>query len=398
MQNRSSLGILFLLAIAFSSTAHARGRGDDRDIYRDVFRFGPRVAAIKPPKVALQCGDTVTSSVTLAADLSCPLTTGFALNVVGANITVDGGGHKIIAPLASAGLFVQGANITVRNFKINGVLNGDGILAYETPNARLVGNDVSGNSQGIVVYADTGVVNGMEISRNVARGNALFGVRTGYDAPGAIVSPSIHDNDLSNSGSYGLLVKATKFELGGDHGNVLKNSMNGIYVAGGDVSLHDFSLLQDRLSKVGIFADSLGLLAVNNLDVSTLAPASPAQERVGLDLYRVARFTINELVSAGNDVGIKFETELGVVGSGSIRNSRFLNNLFGGIYVVSYDGTAYGQLRFTQNCFRLNAPAARVVVGAAVGGSSTLDDGLNACDGCDHGHDDDDDDRGRRGR
>lgn len=380
-----------LTVFAGSLTAFAGDcRHDDHDVARDVHSYRPMGNARSTSRV-LQCGDVITSNVTLAADLLCPTTTGFALYVEGSNITFDGNGHKIVAPLAAAGLFVQGSNNTIRNLKVNGVGGGDGILAYDTPGLHVTGNDLSGNLQGFVLYADSGVIDGVDIKGNVARNNALFGIRVGFDAPASILSPRVRGNDVSGSGSFGLLLKVSKLDYGSDEPNLFGGSLNGIYLAGGDVSLHDFSLFRERLARVGVFADSLDSLSVSNVDVRSQSPATADQGRIGMDLYRVANFTVTGLDGSGNDVGVKLETELGVDPAGKISGCRFLDDVVSGILVVSYDGTPYGLLSFVKNCYREAAPALHVLVipGTVVAAGSITDDGLNACGnnggGCDGG-------------
>jgi len=380
MQNLPTLLALLASSTAFAGFSHH----DDHDLARDVFAFRPHGGGHLAARV-LQCGDTVTASMALAADLVCPTTTGFALNVIGDNIVLDGNGHKIVAPLASAGVFVQGSNDTIRELRINGIQGGDGILAYETPGIKITDNDVSSNGQGIALYADTGAVTDVKIQNNLARNNALFGIRTGFDAPGAIVSPQIRNNDLGGNGSFGMLIKATKFELDGNHGNSFQGSRNGIYLAGGDAFLHDFSLAHDHIQQTGVFADSLDNLMVNNVDVSSLVPASASQERTGMHLYRVANFAIKGFDGSKNDLGLKLDTELGVSPAGTVTDSSFLDNVVSGILVASYDGTPFGLLSFTRNCYR---DATRVLVagGTLLASGSITDDGLNAC-GRDNDHD-----------
>ncbi|MET1051864.1 MAG: right-handed parallel beta-helix repeat-containing protein [Mycetocola sp.] len=81
--------------------------------------------AYAAPRVA--CGSTLTTSVTLTADLTCPSGKGL---VLGSNVTLDLGGHKLVGPGAS-GLGVQmsttstGGN-TIRNGTIQNW--GTGIL------------------------------------------------------------------------------------------------------------------------------------------------------------------------------------------------------------------------------------------------------------------------------
>jgi hypothetical protein len=378
----SKLAAIVGLVMTPSLLAEAKCAGD-KDISNSVKACQPGAGGTSPKmKGALlspACGDTITSSVTLAADLNCPSTTGFALNVVGANITVNGNGHSISAPNAAAGLFVKGSNISISNLKVNGVQGGDGILAYETPGLSLDRNDVSGNLQGIVVYADQTALSGVSITNNIARQNQLFGIRTGYDAPGAIVMPAIKSNDLSGSGSFAMRIRAVQFELGQGHGNIFDGSANGIYLSGGDMYVHDFNFDSDLIYGVGVFGDSLNSIIVNNFHMYSRAPATPLQNRIGLDLYRAGAFSITNVRTRNCDVGIKLETELGVSPSGFITDSHFEDDTFSGIFVVSYDGTPYGLLDFFKNHYQLSSPALRVFVQGSTtyAPGSILDDGRN---------------------
>jgi parallel beta-helix repeat protein len=385
----SAVSFLLVQGNAFAEN----GCRDDHDIAQSVARHfswpwgastgyqGSSPKDCRAPLQTLQCGQTVTTSVTMAADLNCPNITGFALNVIGSNIVVDGGGHKIVAPLAEAGLFAQGSDITLQNFTIQGVTNGDGILAYDSPNILIRNNNASGNKQGIVLYADSGPVAGAQILNNTAAKNSLFGVRTGYDSPGLIVAPLISGNNLSNSGSYGLLAEASQLDLGSAQPNTYAGSLNGIYLTGANANVHDLVLSQDRIQNVSIFGASLQSLTLTNVDVSSVVSPTRAQGRIGVDLYRVASFSVNGLDGSGNDVGVKLETELGANPTGVITRSRFWKNDVSGILLVSYDGTPYGLLNFFRNCFETPSGAVRVLAesGVTYATGSSLDDGLNVC-------------------
>ena len=59
----------------------------------------------------VHCGDTVTASVVLTADLDCTSHTGNALTVTADGITIDGQGHSILAPVAAIGILVGGRQL-----------------------------------------------------------------------------------------------------------------------------------------------------------------------------------------------------------------------------------------------------------------------------------------------
>ena len=117
---------------------------------------------------ALSCGDTITSSVTLTADLHC--TTGFeALYVTTPGITIDLNGHTLSGTSALRGIRVLDAGVvTIRNGTIHGFWGGiTGLRAHKihienvtfkelgvaislnyTADARIVGNRFSAMTGG----------------------------------------------------------------------------------------------------------------------------------------------------------------------------------------------------------------------------------------------------------
>jgi len=316
---------------------------------------------VQPVLTTINCGDTITQSITVANDLDCSSTTGFALKIVGDGLIVNGNGHKIIAPNAAAGIFAQGSQITVSKFTVNGVVNGYGIMAYETPGIKITGNDFSRNSVGVMVFAEN-LQFGAEISGNKIQASTYFGIRTYSAAPGAVVSPVIKNNDLQWSGDYALYVKASSYTLSGTDGNNFANSTNGIYLKDGVFVVKDLSLAQSLIYKRGIFADSASSVTITNVDVSSLAPFNGNYERTGIDLYRVVKFEISSITSKNNDVGVKLETESGVSSAGVIKCSKFSGFSFAAIDIVSYDSTQYGTVRLCGNSITIPTNAYDVFI------------------------------------
>lgn len=362
--------VRYLLAVAATAicsvsatVAHAdQGEMSKRRQQEDYFRWdvgqkirqhGPSCRpqkakpVVQPVLTTINCGDTITQSITVANDLDCSSTTGFALKIVGDGITVNGNGHTIVAPNAAAGIFAQGSQITVSKFKVNGVVNGYGIMAYETPGIKITANDFSRNSVGVMVFAEN-LQFGAEISGNKIQASTYFGIRT-YSSSGAVVSPVIKNNDLQWSGDYALYVKASSYTLSGTDGNNFANSTNGIYLKDGVFVVKDLSLAQSLIYKRGIFADSAASVTITNVDVSSLAPFNGNYERTGIDLYRVVKFEISSVTSKNNDVGVKLETEGGVSPGGVIKCSKFSGYSFAAIDIVSYDSTQYGTVRLCGN-------------------------------------------------
>jgi hypothetical protein len=354
---------LFILAMATSlmtinAFAHDRNEHDQRRENEDemnrvlkerVEKYRPQPSQIKIPKrpgplTTITCGDTITQSITVANDINCS-TTGFALRVVGDNITVNGNGHKIIAPLASAGLYVQGLNDIVSSFDIQGISGGYGIMGYNSSSLKVISNNLSNNMIGLMIYTDRGETASPVVMMNKAQSNSFAAVRTYSDDPGTITHPIIRKNDFRLSGQYALYIKAENFEISGDDANNLSGSTNGYYLKSGDFRVTDLSMAKQLITKRIFFVDSARTILFKNVDVSTLSPLTLSQERMGIDLYKVASFELINVIAKNNDVGLKLETEGGVNPSGTLTNCTFGNQSLSGIYIVSYDETAYGIIR-----------------------------------------------------
>lgn len=323
----------------------------------------------RPDPRVVQCGEIITTHTVMANDLVCPDTTGFALLVIGDNVTLDGNGHSITAPNAAAALFAEGDDITITRLKANGTTQGAGLLAYETPRIQIQGNDFSRNLIGISVYADRSAVAGMTVKKNRASNNQLFGIRTSFDAPGSIVSPVIQWNDFSRSGSYAMQIKAASWKLTSLDGNALNNSTNGVYLAHGAFLIEGFTTAFADIRKIGVFVDSADQLEVKTSDFSTRTPGDSNQERIGLDLYRVKMFKIRTMRAHGNDTALKLETEGGVSPEGSVKDCDFSYQAVAGVVIESYDGTPYGRL--FMSCIRF----CHVAVKYLVSGGTTLGTG-----------------------
>ncbi len=311
---------------------------------------------------ALQCGETIQTSITLTQDLNCPNTTDFALNIIGDNISVNGNGHAIYAPLAIAGIFVHGLSPNISGFVITGIQTGTGIFVYDSPGVSLHQNQSTNNMYGIRIYADTTSMNTVTIASNTLSNNSVFGIYVSHSFQGSIGHPVIIANDLSQSGSFALFVEADEFEVTMAGANSLFESTSGIYLKGGNFLIHDISLLDESIRHVGIFVDSAKSLGVSNLDVSTSLTPLPSEEQIGLDIYRTPSFVITQFTANGNDVGLKLETEAQVNTTGTVNCSHLSNNQAAGIMFSSYDSTIYGSVALNGVIFTETDPSKNVLI------------------------------------
>jgi Right handed beta helix region len=184
----------------------------------------PARAAAVPPNPDLECGDTVTASARLTADLlACP---GDGLVIGAPNVVLDLAGHTISSNPQSE--FVAGvrvadhANVTVRGGRIEGF--NSNVLLSGSPGARvdrmtLVGAQFAGVAAGA---QDGATVQRSEFDDNVIAINT--------DA-----SSNIHlDRNLVNDGAFGInLGNGSGFSL--TRNRLVKQEFRGILVAPGAV-------------------------------------------------------------------------------------------------------------------------------------------------------------------
>lgn len=339
-----------------SKIQHFRARPELVQKFRNLFR----------PKnlTTVACGDVITSSITIANDLNCPAATGYALQVVGQNITINGNGKKISAPNAAAGLYVEGDNNTIMNIDVQGVENGHGMMAYNTSNLKVVGNNFSRNKIGIMIYADEVIKNPI-VMTNKASFNSFAGVEMFYDEPGSIQNPIITLNEFKSSGEFAVYLKADQVNLQYTI-NDLSGSSSGFYLTGGDFKIESLSLTNQLIHKRHFMVDSVSSIEFKNVSLTSLAPATVNQDRIAIDMYRVEKFEIEDVTIKGHDLGVKIATDSGVQTQGLIKETLFSGHSFSGLYAVSWDDTALGTIKLLDSEFKSSANAIVVAEGTQV--------------------------------
>ncbi len=359
--------LLVLSTLVFSTAAFSHDSRQDfnrrfsRDTRTKIQAFRAKAdlvakfrALFRPKNLTtVACGDVITDSITIANDLNCPSVTGYALQVVGSNITVNANGKKISAPNAAAGLYVEGDNNTIANFNVQGVVNGHGMMAYNSSNLKVIANNFSNNRIGIMVYADEVIKNPI-IMTNKASNNSFAGVEMFYDEPGSIENPIITLNEFKNSGEFAVYLKADKVNLAYTR-NDLSGSSSAFYLTGGDFRIENLPLTNQLIHKRHFMVESVSSVVFKDVDLTSLAPATADQDRIAIDMYRVEKFAMSDVTIKNHDVGVKIATDGGVSTSGSIVDTSFSGMSFAGLYAVSWDDTALGTIKIVDSEFKLSA-------------------------------------------
>ena len=372
--------LLFLSTLVLSTAAYShdfQSRHDfnkryARDLKTKINNFKARPELIqkfrnffKPKKLTtVACGDVITESITIANNLNCPEISGYALQVVGDNISVNANGKKISAPNAAAGLFVQGDNNTITNFDIQGVTEGHGMMAYNSSNLKVVSNNFSKNRIGIMIYADEVVKNPI-VMANRASHNSFAGVEMFYDEPGSIQNPIITLNDFKSSGEFAVYLKADKVNLQYTV-NDLSGSSSGFYLTGGDFKVEDLSLTNQLIHKRHFMVDSVSSIIFKDMNLTSIAPMTANQDRIAIDMYRVEKFTLDNVSLKNHDVGLKVATDGDVATQGLVKDSLFSGQSFAGLYMVSWDSTELGTIKVLDSEFKSSAYGIVVAEGTVV--------------------------------
>jgi parallel beta helix pectate lyase-like protein len=292
-------------------------------------------ALVAPGAAAAQptCGQVVTQSITLEADLVCRDGPAPALIVGAPDITIDLGGHGVNGDLnvgGGVGIGIDGRGghdgVTIRNGTVGGF--GRGIVLRDASTTRMrdldvgrvgstaisiqggagnaiVGSEVRGRSTGIEVTGS----NGMRVARSSV-GAAFFTAIDLNGDDGAIV-----DSTLGPGGTRGSTVVA------GSRNRVVRNVVSGtlvgaqITIAGGadNVAARNWVVGSRATSftsdEDGIFVTSgaRGTRVTRNVSVAAGDDGIDVEDPTA----RVARNTVND----NGDLGI--EAIAGVRGSGN---------------------------------------------------------------------------------
>jgi len=178
---------------------------------------------------AVTCGQTVTTSVVLANDLSCP---GNGL-VVGANgITINLNGHTISGNGGNGIIDSQHTSVTITNGTITGFTYGV-ILTTGANNSRVQGLRLIGNTNdGVIVQSSSGdVLSGNYALSNGGNGISLAASSIGTQVIGNWVENNTNDGIGAPSGDAGYVISQNR-ALNNGHDGIELQAFNAVQVNG----------------------------------------------------------------------------------------------------------------------------------------------------------------------
>jgi Periplasmic copper-binding protein (NosD) len=180
---------------------------------------GSPAPAARLRAVSLACGSTVTTSVTLATDLTdCP---GRGVTVAAAHVTLNLNGHTISGQGSFYGVYVSSGSVTVENgtihsFSVGVQLFGDGSRAQ---NLRI-----------------SNVEDGIDVGENhhLITGNTIFNT-AGFGIFDNGANNQYTSNTVQGAGSQGISLSGANETVGGN--KVLSSGTEGIQVDGAGAKL-----------------------------------------------------------------------------------------------------------------------------------------------------------------
>lgn len=272
--------------------------------------------------VTLHCGDVVTHSVKLAADVTCPDDNSPGL-VVGANgITIDLGGHVVRTSIShSTQIGIDNSaghdGVTIRNGTV--MTFDTTILLLGASRNRI--KDVGAFAFGTGISVTGG-------SRNLIRGSDADSRGNGIEVSGSPRTTVLH-NQLGSAFGAPLIVDSDRvaierntfppgpgLQVSGDHNLVLKNSTGNIEVASGTGNIVERNSIVNAppLAVGAPFVDGL-LVSAAATNTAILHNTASGWDNDGIHVQSPSALIVGNAAGGNGNYGI--EAVPGVVSTGN---------------------------------------------------------------------------------
>ena len=298
------------------------GRMSPRPLSQALFYLALLTFFLPSQSRAQVCGDILTSSTTLSADLICPPGfTGVALTLSADGITLDGAGHQIVAPDAITIIQVKKANVTVQNINApgDGTCTGTdvGLHAFgpDISGLKVYDSDFSNHTQGVVVSPESTikVFDGIEIVGNDLTENCHAGFSVA--APAHILAETtaikIESNDFTDCGTFAVSLR-----------RVTSTTVRGTLQ--GDPTANTFTGAGTSASGAVIYVEGQSSINHDNLfiDLDLSAPIGQQLSGTGIHLIDGDNNRIENVIADRRKVGFA----ISALGGGGSTNAQLINS------------------------------------------------------------------------
>ncbi len=291
--------------------------------------LGAPQALASAPRDAVQCGDTVTTSIQLDADLNCA---GTALTIAASNITVDLGGHTVTG--TAGGIAAQNqTGVTIANGTVAGGISLLGVKSTAFTNLHV--DSLTLKLDTSVVATDSVIQNGkitLQGDLSLVR-SSMIGEHTLAMSSGITMTDStVTDSGFSTNGVGFTLTR-----------NTLTRTTIGEDESGNQVAI-DNKFVQSHLD----------VLLVNSLDIENNQFTGPGSGlAVDDSIFRAS--TVKGNVFSGSTVGIDIDTaNFGRIPNIAITHNVFVNNSAAGILLEAPKGDGAHDVAISDNVFASN--------------------------------------------
>lgn len=294
--------------------------------------LGAPQASASAPRDAVQCGDTVTASIQLDADLNC---TGTALTIAASNVTVDLDGHTVTG--TAGGIAAQNqTGLTIANGTVAGGISLLGVKPTAFTNLHVDSLTLKLGTS--VVATDSVIQNGninLQGDLSLVR-SSMIGEHTLALSSGITMTDSaVTDSGFSTNGVGFTLT-----------GNTLTRTRIGEDESGNQIAIGN-----------KFIQSSLDVLLVNSLDIENNQFTGPGSGlEVDDSIFRASIVKGN--VFDGSTVGIDIDTaNFGRIDNVAISHNVFFDNAAAGILLEAPKGDGAHGVAISDNVFASNGKA-----------------------------------------
>lgn len=265
----------------------------------------------RPPRTIVRCGETITTSITVANNLTC---SGSALIIGASNVTLDLGGHVLRGGGAGTGVAVSSPQFerltgdTVRNGTISGFT--EGLFLEDVQDTVLSSLTLTHNGDSVrpVIATITSVV-GLKVLHSRITGNA----GRVLEADDELIDSTVSDTLIEGSETRLIETQRPVF----DH-DVFKNAPLDFF-AEGFATITDNRFVNSPINNEGAFRDDV---FQGNLFTGA---------DVALNIFNMIHEQVTGNVFTRNRIGIHIVSTLSAFNDSAITGNLFHDNAAAGL-------------------------------------------------------------------
>jgi hypothetical protein len=295
----------------------------------------------------LRCGDRISGTVRLTADLDCTTANVQNALIIDGPTRFEGADFSIHQPEGGTAIFIDKADdVSIRNVRLRAAV---GVFAFDSDKLAIDEVAVVDGELGFTIYAQERTLSDIALSNSVVRGARTAGVKIQSGGRGKILAPKLSGLVIQSEG-FGLIVGSETLSLDADSRLDLSGSSSGLYFSGRHLSMTGLDWSRTPIHRGVIHAHRAARVDIKDCNFSS-APMERQEPRdqVGVHLDQIGHSEIRGVTVTGREVGIVLTTVRNVFARADIRESVLTGNRTAGVWIQSQDGSPFGRVRVMQN-------------------------------------------------